>query len=111
MLNYLVSGTGIPSETYVVTNTTIGGGGADITTQGPIGNHGTDTTFGSATPLTAQGGMGSGGGNSNPVLPIAGGTHGSGVIGENNQPYSCFACKVSWENKVGNTYFILKILA
>ena len=57
---------------------TIGAGGGDQPAQGPIGNHGTDTTFGSATPLTAQGGMGAGGANSNPVAPIAGGTHGSG---------------------------------
>jgi len=66
---------------------TIGAGGADTPGQGPIGAPGTDTTFGSATPLTAQGGMGGGGGNSNPVAfgpqnPIApqyaGGLFGSG---------------------------------
>ena len=57
---------------------TIGGGAGAQPSASTIGNHGTDSTFGSATPLTAQGGMGGGALNPAPVSPIAGGTHGSG---------------------------------
>ena len=46
---------------------TIGAGGARTDAQAPVGNHGNNTVFGSATPLTALKGMGGGGGNSDPV--------------------------------------------